>query len=197
MVLKARAIAPIHEQNGRCQLLSFNEGGKIGAFADSLNSKEGTCWWRTFRFTNEPSRRTGKFRTNRVSLFPLLHQQQQPQAKSALRLRSNKKKGKISFCAQADVTFNWSSLDENGKKETNDSNGTSKKAENSTISNGIKNTLPQDSSECLKNIGALFPSAMLMLLRSPTTNTSANMATEAGNISNLLINSSNHNSSEG
>lgn len=194
---KARAIAPFHEQNGRCQLFSFNEVVKIGVFADSLNSKEGTDWWHDFRFANGPSRGIGKFRDDRVSLFPLLHRQQQSQENSAVRLRSNKKKGKIGFRAQADVTFNWSFSDENGENETNGSSETSQKAENSIISNGIDNTLPQNGSECLQKIDALVPTAMPVLLRSPATNTSAKMAIEAGNITNLLINFSNQNSGLG
>ncbi|KAM3188152.1 hypothetical protein ACTXT7_000816 [Hymenolepis weldensis] len=97
-VLKARAIAPFHDQNGGYQLLSFNEGDIIGVFTDSLNSKEDTGWWRGFRFANGPSGGIGMFPANRVSLFPLSHQQQQPQGTSAVQIQSNEKKGKIDFC---------------------------------------------------------------------------------------------------
>ncbi|VDL18737.1 unnamed protein product [Hymenolepis diminuta] len=117
----------------------------------------------------------------------------QSQDKSTLRLRSNKKKSKIGFCALADVTFNWSLLDENGENEINDSSETSLKAENSIISNGIDNTLPQNGSECLQKSDALVPSAMPVLLRLSATNTSAKMT----NITNFLINLSNQNSELG
>ncbi|VDL60803.1 unnamed protein product [Hymenolepis diminuta] len=195
-VLKARAIAPFHDQNGGYQLLSFNEGDIIGVFTDSLNSKEDTGWWRGFRFANGPSGGIGMFPANRVSLFPLSHQQQQPQGTSAVQIQSNEKKGKIDFCFMVMGPGGLYELEkhEDDESETNDSSGTSQKAENSIISSGIDETPPQNGSEGLQKIDNLVPSPMPVPLRPPMVNASSNMPTEAGNMSNLLINSSNRNS---
>ncbi|KAM3184753.1 hypothetical protein ACTXT7_007734, partial [Hymenolepis weldensis] len=95
---------------------------------------------------------------------------------------------------QADVASNCSSSDEDDESETKDSSGTSQKAENSIISSGIDETLPQNGSEGLQKIDSLVPSAMPVPLRPPMISASSNMPTEAGNMSNLLINSSNRNS---
>ncbi|VDO12728.1 unnamed protein product [Rodentolepis nana] len=77
----------------------------IKVFADSLNSKEDTGWWRGFRFANGPSGGIGMFPANRVSLLPLPYQQKQPQAASDAQLQSTERKGKIDFC----VTYGGSS----------------------------------------------------------------------------------------
>ncbi|VUZ41690.1 unnamed protein product, partial [Hymenolepis diminuta] len=89
---------------------------------------------------------------------------------------------------------NCSTSDEDDESETNDSSGTSQKAENSIISSGIDETPPQNGSEGLQKIDNLVPSPMPVPLRPPMVNASSNMPTEAGNMSNLLINSSNRNS---
>nr|CDS28721.2 Sterile alpha motif SAM [Hymenolepis microstoma] len=134
------------------------------------------------------------FPANRVSLFPMPYQQKQPQVTSAAQLQLNERKGKIDFCVQADVASNCSSSDEDDESETNDSSGTSQKAEISTISSGIDETPPQNDFNGLQKADDLVPSAMPVPLRSPMLNASASMAIEPGHTSNLLINSSNRNS---
>lgn len=100
----------------------------------------------------------------------------------------------LALKVQADVASNCSTSDEDDESETNDSSGTSQKAENSIISSGIDETPPQNGPEGLQKIDNLVPSAMPVPLRPPMINASSNMPTEAGNMSNLLINSSNRNS---